>query len=357
MISGMSSPLCSASEALPAPPTWFTDLLGCGSVSDGQHMMLAGQPYVCRAGIIRAERHDTTSQEQTQRAFSFIWEGEDRFQSEGSLQALRDWYLLNYGDIANAPWWSDYGDRPLVLEAGCGAGISGTETFGSRLQSVRYLGVDISTAIDRAARRFLARGLTGAAFLQTSLMDVPVPDGTVDVIFSQGVLHHTDDTRAAILALAPKLRAGGRFAFYVYRRKGPIREFTDDYVRAKLQAMDPEQAWEAMKPLTRLGNLLGSLDLEVDIPERIDLLDIPAGRINLQRLFYWHIFKAFHHPDMTFDELNHINLDWYAPINAHRQSPEEVRAWCDEAGFDIEHEHLQESGISIIARKRYKRDY
>ena len=27
------------------------------------------------------------------------------------------------------------------------------------------------------------------------------------------------------------LKPGGRILFYVYRKKGPIREFTDDYVR------------------------------------------------------------------------------------------------------------------------------
>ena len=26
--------------------------------------------------------------------------------------------------------------------------------------------------------------------------------------------------------------------------------------------------------------------------------------------------------------MNHINFDWYAPKNAFRQSPEEVRSWC-----------------------------
>jgi hypothetical protein len=50
--------------------------------------------------------------------------------------------------------------------------------------------------------------------------------------------------------------------------------------------------------------------------------------------------------------MNHVNLDWYAPLNAHRQTPEEVQAWCAAAGLVIEREHLQESGISIVARKQ-----
>ena len=107
-----------------------------------------------------------------------------------------------------------------------------------------------------------------------------------------------------------------------------------------------------MEPITRLGNLLGELNIEICIPERIELLDIDAGKINLQRLFYWHILKCFYRPDYNLDEMNHINFDWYAPKNAFRQSPEEVRAWCEEAGLDIEREHVEEAGITIIARKK-----
>ena len=47
----------------------------------------------------------------------------------------------------------------------------------------------------------------------------------------------------------------------------------------------------------------------------------------------------------------HINLDWYLPANAHRHTPEEVRGWCRDADLAIEHEHVQESGITIIAKK------
>ena len=115
--------------------------------------------------------------------------------------------------------------------------------------------------------------------------------------------------------------------------------------------MPPEEAWRAMEPLTSLGVALGELDAELDVPEPIELLGIPAGRISVQRLFYWHVAKAFYRPDLTFDEMNHINFDWYVPTNAHRQSPEEVRAWCTAAGLTIEREVVEDAGITVIARK------
>jgi SAM-dependent methyltransferase len=201
-----------------------------------------------------------------------------------------------------------------------------------------------------AATRFLERGVNGA-FIQADITDLPLPDNSIDVIFSEGVLHHTDSTQRALESLAKRLRPGGRFLFYVYKTKGPIREFTDDYLRARLAHMPPEQAWAAMLPLTELGQTLGDLDVTIDVPRPIDLLKIPAGPISLQRFFYWHVFKAFHHPDLTLEELNHINFDWYAPANAHRQTPAQVEQWCRECGLAIERLIVQEAGITVIARK------
>jgi hypothetical protein len=49
--------------------------------------------------------------------------------------------------------------------------------------------------------------------------------------------------------------------------------------------------------------------------------------------------------------MNHINFDWYAPANAFRQSPEDVRRWCADAGLEIEREVVEEAGITIVSRK------
>jgi hypothetical protein len=139
--------------------------------------------------------------------------------------------------------------------------------------------------------------------------------------------------------------------FYVYRKKGPIREFTDDYIRAHLQPLSQAERWKALEPLTRLGIALGELDAYVDIDQPVDILGIPRGRISIQRLFYWHVAKAFYRPELNLDEMNHINFDWFSPINAHRQTPEEVRHWCTQAGLRIEREIVEPAGITVIARR------
>jgi len=228
--------------------------------------------------------------------------------------------------------------------------MSALELLRPIISKIRYLGIDVSEAVDVALSRFNENDFS-AGFMQADICNLPFPEESVDIILSEGVLHHTDSTKNALQGLSRLLKPGGRFMFYVYKKKGPVREYTDDYIREKLQSLEPEGAWKMMEPLTQLGISLGELDVEIDIPEPIEILDIPSGRINLQRLFYWHVAKMFYSPDLTFDEMNHINFDWYAPANAYRQSPEDVREWCQEVNLVIEREVVEEAGITIIARK------
>ncbi|MFH0811209.1 MAG: class I SAM-dependent methyltransferase [Pseudomonadota bacterium] len=333
-----------------AHPAWLEEVLGTELPHEGVPVSLAGQDFVVRDGILRGSRLLSRAQAQTGETFGFKWHQRETFERPGWLAAVREWLINRYGDITAAPWFFEHGDSPLVLDAGCGAAMSAMELFAPVLGRIRSLGVDVSPAVDVAAARFAERGLSGG-FMQADLMNLPLAPGRFDLIFSEGVLHHTDSTEAGLKALVPLLRPGGRILFYVYRRKGPLREFTDDYIREKLQPMQPQDAWEALKPLTRLGIVLGDLNLKIDVPEAVDLLGIPAGAIDIQRLFYWHIFKAFYRPDCTFDEMHHINFDWYTPKNAHRQTVEEVRVWCAEAGLDIERESVEEAGIAMICRR------
>lgn len=333
----------------PAPAPWFAEVLGRPVPAEGADVIVSGREAVMSDGVLRAREIVSAAQGQTRETFGFKWAKRDTFEG-GVVDYMRTWLVEKYGDVTAAPWFFADGRAPVVLDAGCGAAMSGLALFGPVAERIRYVGVDVSTAVDVARDRFSERGVP-AAFVQADLMQMPLPEACADVVFSEGVLHHTDDTRAALAAVTRHLKPGGRILFYVYRRKGPIREFTDDYIRDKLQPMTPQQGWDAMMSLTRLGKALGDLGVTVNVPERIDLLDIPAGPIDVQRLFYWHVFKAFHRPEMTLDEMNHINFDWYAPKNAHRHTVEEVRGWCARLGLAIEHERAEDAGITMIARK------
>ena len=329
-------------------PVWFSELLGLQEKLDKQEFFLRDVKLKFEEGILRADTVLSKQQSQTEAVFGFKWQKRDTFESEASKNAINQWSARRYGDVKG--WLAKKGEPYVVLDAGCGAAHTALQYFKPVLNNILYIGADISKAVDVAKLR-MDEEKADAAFLQCDLNKLPIPNECLDVIFSEGVLHHTDSTRNAIISLAPLLKKGGLFMFYVYRKKGPIREFTDDYIREKLQPLNQEEAWKALEPISKLGKVLGDLDLKINIPERIDLLDIDAGEIDIQRLFYWHVFKCFYRSDYTLDEMNHINFDWYAPKNAFRQTPEDVRKWCKQASLEIEHEHIEEAGITIVARK------
>lgn len=293
----------------------------------------------------------SNAQEQTRDAFGFKWALRHTYESDAVKANARQWLLERYceGDAAVLDQWLS-GPRKIVLDAGCGSGFTALLLFGQRLQQCDYLGVDISSAVEVARQRFQEAGMPGD-FLQADLMSIPIPDGSVDILYSEGVLHHTDSTERAIHALARKLRPGGRFAFYVYARKAVLREFSDDFIREKLSHLSDQEAWEALAPLTRLGVALGELDVEIDVPEDVPLLGIRKGKLDIQRFFYWNVCKLYYRPEYTLDEMNHVNFDWFRPLNCHRHTPEELTEWTAAAGLRIERMKVEEAGITVIAVK------
>jgi SAM-dependent methyltransferase len=295
----------------------------------------------------------STNQKQTEDTFGFKWQKRETYESPAVQAEWKRWLFEKYFDGSESRLDELLGSekgRKKILDAGCGSGGSGYLMFGQMLKNHDYLGVDISDAVLVAKQRFDELGIP-ATFVQSDLNSIPEEFGLFDVIFSEGVLHHTDSVEKAIYQLSKRLKNGGHFLFYVYVKKAPIREFTDDFIRQHLKKLDNDQAWDSLMSLTKLGKILGDLNIEIDIEEDISFLDIRKGRFNLQRLFYYKICKAFYRPDYSLDEMNHINFDWFRPMNCYRHTPEEIRTFCEQAGLMIERLHVEESGITVIAQK------
>ncbi len=301
--------------------------------------------------IEKVQSKYSRTQEQTSDIFGFKWSKRSTYESEAVNKNAERWLFERYCE--NNPnklqeWLS--GGRKIILDAGCGAAYSALLFFKDHLNQHDYLGVDISEAVKVAQQRFEEKGYPGD-FLRLSLMDLPVPEASVDLIFSEGVLHHTDNTGESIKYLASKLKKGGRFLFYVYVKKAAIREFTDDHIRENLLPMGDEEAWKALESLTKLGIALGELNIDIDIPDDIPFLGIKKGKQDLQRFFYWNICKLYYRPEYSIDEMNHINFDWFRPLNCHRHTKEEVAQFCENAGLKIEQMNVQDAGITVIALK------
>jgi SAM-dependent methyltransferase len=294
----------------------------------------------------------TDNQTQTGTTFGYKWSRKDTYESDSLKAFVKSWLIERYCDnnLSIIEEWLKGGNK-IVLDAGCGSGLSASLLFGKALNENDYLGVDISESVFIAKEKFDEEGIKGE-FLQASILDLPIADDSVDMIFSEGVMHHTDSTERALKYLAKKIKSGGRFLFYVYAKKAVIREFVDDHVRMEINKFSDEEAWEKLKPLTKLGIELGKIKEKIEVPEDIPFLGIKKGSYDLQRFFYWNIFKAYYREDFDLEEMNHVNFDWYRPLNCQRQTKGEIMRYCDEAGLDIEHINTQEAGFTIVARKR-----
>jgi arsenite methyltransferase len=304
----------------------------------------AGRTYPIVADIPRFSGADDAGQAQTEASFGFKWTKRDSFGSEAMNRELHAWLFERYGFETGAAMRDYFASKGRILDAGCGAGVAASAWLDDGWGS-EWVGLDISRAIDVARERL--GGFDGTHFVQGDVAHPPFRPGSFDVVFSEGVLHHTPSTKRSFDALVPLLADGGELMIYVYRRKAPIREFTDDYVRERLAGMSPEEAWEALRPLTQLGQVLAELEVEVEVPDDVPLLEIPAGRHDVQRLIYWHVAKLFWNPNMSFEENNHLNFDWYAPQYAWRHTEEEVRGWYADAGLELTRFHAHEAGFTV----------
>lgn len=239
--------------------------------------------------------------------------------------------------------------RTWLIDAGCGAGGK-VETMARMNPDAEVVGLDLSGAVEPARKNLAPFPRTH--FVQADLTRPPFRRNTFDFMVSDGVLHHTPNTRTAFEALLPALRSGGTILIHTYRVLNPIREFTDDHIRATTTKMTPEQCWEASKAFTELGRALHRCNLTVDVPVDLPILGIEKGPVPLQRLFYNRLFQCFWNEDFTFDENNLVNFDWFHPPYAYRHTREEVRGWFEAAGLLQIHVHSpNEKGVSAIGVK------
>lgn len=323
-----------------------------GSLDTGTLRAADGASYPILAGIPRFVLTSDAGQTQTSQAFGFKWKKRDTYDSPAAKAAAATWYLEKY-DFASLDEWAAYFDRrESVLDIGSGSGFSSSLFLASPRWTghAMWVGVDISEAIDVAKERLVE--VANTHFVQGDALQLPFRDGSFDTIFSEGVLHHTPSTRSAILEAARVLATGGEACVYVYKKKAPIREFTDDYVREQIAPLSDEEAWDAMRSLTALGQALAEMHATVDVKVDVPLLGIKAGKQDVQRLVYWNVAKLFWNEALAFEENVHINFDWYRPRYAHRQTEAQVRQWCEEAGLDIRRLHDSEAGYTVRAVKR-----
>lgn len=99
----------------------------------------------------------------------------------------------------------------IVLDIGCGSGIDTLLAAREVGPSGRVIGLDITENLLAIARRHAAdAGLGNAEFLLAPMEKIPLPEASVDVVISNGVINLSTDKDTAFAEAWRVLRPGGR---------------------------------------------------------------------------------------------------------------------------------------------------
>ena len=294
-------------------------------------------------------RPEASEQAKTNETFSDKWR---RFKQYGLEPEHKDflfgWYCQKLGVPDLSALKDFYRAKSRVLEVGPGSGFN--TRFIAENCPGEVFALDVSDAAFTTFEN--TRHLGNCCVVQADLMEAPFPDNTFDFIIADGVLHHTPNTRSAVEALYRKVRPGGQFFFYVYRKMGAVRVFTDDHVRQNFMPLSSEECYAACEGITELGRELSRLNATITLEKPIPVLGIPAGTHNVQRLLYYNFLKCFWNDAFDYETNNMVNFDWYHPHNAWQHTDEEVGGWLKDLGVrSYAFNDANPNGISVLLTK------
>jgi SAM-dependent methyltransferase len=175
----------------------------------------------------------------------------DFFSKYREFRYRTEWHIPAFASFAHAR-----GQR--VLEIGCGNGADGA-MFAS--QGAQYVGVDLTPeAVNATKRHFAAEGLDGQFRLENA-EQLSFPDGSFDIVYSFGVLHHTEAPHRAVSEVHRVLKPGGIALVMLYHRRSfnyYVRILGYMRARALLKIVSRLGRWKADRERLLVPGLSGA---------------------------------------------------------------------------------------------------
>ncbi len=267
---------------------------------------------------------------------------------EGS--EIRKWIVERNGFKSDQDFETYLSHKKRILDGGCGNGRVTALLRSLSAANTEIVGIDL-VAADIARDNF--KDVPNTHFFSKNLLSDLTDLGKFDFIYCQEVLHHTDDPFGAFKNLIDLLEENGEIAIYVYRKKAPLREFSDDLIRNKIAGFDYDKAMAVCDEITQFAKVVSESGQKVIVPE-LKAMEIEAGEYDLQRFIYHFFFKCFWNPAFSFHDNSVINYDWYHPQNCSRHTIDEILGWFESAGLKVEWQFQDFYGITIRGRKVQK---
>jgi len=215
----------------------------------------------------------------------------------------------------------------IVLDAGCGMGRYAVVALGLGAEVVA---VDMSESLLRVAEA--ARTYPKLHAVEGDLLHPPFKKGVFDIAYSQGVLHHTSDTRAAFKAVAGLVKTKGLLSVWLYGKAGRYAEFATNPIRAGREwiAAHRRLAWGVVLLRHIFSDFLRVFTTRLPVPVTYALcypLTILGAVPGLKYL----TFSV--DPDFSVRLIE--NFDWVSPPFQWHHTKEELARWFSEEGFAV----------------------
>jgi len=317
-------------------------------ILEGKLVCLKNHKFPIKDGIPRLVVDKSKIFVKTENSFSSKWKNYNKtYHSKKWIDGQRKWFLERFGWNTSTNFNKFLKTKSRILDAGTGVGNS-AKLFSSNPKADVFA-IDASESVVFAYKKY---GKTSNIhFLQADIQKLPFKKGFFDFICSDQVLHHTKDTRSSFKILTKLLAKKGLISIYVYKIKGPAREFADNFIRESTVKMTEQQCIDFSKDMALLGKNLSKIKKTITIPRDIPVLQIKAGTYDIQRFIYWNFLKCWWSKEVPFEQSVATNFDWYFPEYAYRHDPKEVKKWFKDSKLKIVHFNEIESGISLNGEK------
>ena len=127
------------------------------------------------------------------------------------VDALPDRAVESFAGVGNPFSLGQVRSGQTVLDLGCGAGMDALLAARQVGPAGKVVGVDlVEEMLAKARRNAAAAGVSNAEFLSGSADALPVPEGTVDVVISNGVFNLCADKPRVVAEMFRVLRVAGR---------------------------------------------------------------------------------------------------------------------------------------------------
>lgn len=177
-----------------------------------------------------------------------------------------------------------------VLDQGCGGG---RYTVALKLLGAQHAtGLDISEiGIADAKLKSQQLGISNVDFIHGSVLDMPFNDESFDIVYSNGVLHHTSDWEKGIQEQLRVMKPGGMGWQYLIEAPGGIFWDKIEILRAILRKVNKNFAAKVLAslavPNNRIFYMLDHVMVPINTrltPEELENSLEKAGAKNLRRL-------------------------------------------------------------------------